>query len=53
MIDTNILWSRAIDPISGKLHKEPTVIGSSLLIIGGSIAAVAVAYTLLVLFSAL
>jgi len=27
MIDTNLLWSRAINPINGRIHKEPTVLG--------------------------
>lgn len=33
MIKENILWSRAIEPLSGKLHREPTVLGVALIFI--------------------
>jgi hypothetical protein len=34
MIDTNLLWSRAINPINGRIHKEPTVLGCALIALG-------------------
>jgi len=47
MIDTNLLWSRAINPINGRIHKEPTVLGCALIAIGLA----ALGYIVLVLFA--
>jgi len=52
MIDNNILWSRAIG-MNGKIEKEPTLLGSAIIVIGGAVVVAAVAYAILVLFSAL
>jgi hypothetical protein len=47
MIDTNLLWSRAINPINGRIHKEPTILGCALIVIG----LIALGYVVLVLFA--
>jgi len=47
MIDTNLLWSRAINPINGRIHKEPTVLGCALIVA----AALVIGYIVLVLFA--
>lgn len=49
MIDTNLLWSRAINPLNGRIHKEPTVLGVALITAGLA----ALGYVALVLFAVL
>jgi len=49
VINTNILWSRAIEPVSGKIQKKPTVLGCALILAGAFVAA----YLIYVLFSVL
>jgi hypothetical protein len=49
MIDNDILWSRTIDPISGKIVKEETFLNAALtfLALCGAVAVIAVLVSIL------
>jgi hypothetical protein len=34
MLSENVLWSRAINPASGRLMREPTILGVVLIAVG-------------------
>ena len=53
MIDSNLLWARAIDPMTGRIVKQHTFLGAALTVIAGAILAFAIFYVAIVLFAVL
>lgn len=47
MIKDNILWSRVIEPMNGKLVKEPTFLGATLIVTVGTLFFALVLYGIL------
>ncbi len=47
MLNENILWARTINPVNGRIVREPTVLGAVLYVIGGAIVLGAAFYALI------
>jgi hypothetical protein len=51
MLDESILWTRAIEPTTGRIEKRDTFLGAVLKIVGGAVFLGAVVYAVILIGS--